>query len=522
MAHESDSLHPAGPLFDGPEDGELLRQYVEENSEPAFTALVQRYFGVVYAAALRQVRDPHEARGVAQVVFTSLARHAAALRQRTVLIGWLYTTTRYAAAKALRAERRREVREQRALTMDEIARDPGRVSDWDQLRPVLDESLNELAEPEREAVLLRFFQGRSFAEIAAPLRLSEDGARKRVDRALDRLRSSLARRGITSTPAALAIALASSPAVAAPGGLAAAVASSAFAAGQAAALSPLAFLPSLLMTTSTKIVGTAALSALVAFFIGSHFGSDRVASPSAPATLSVQVSQAMSSLEDENRRLRAEEEGLNTRLSELTAKNTALAEQLAAAPSAPEPKNLTMGLADWELKRATMNNLRQIAAARDQYMFENHHPAGSVAEVVGTGPHAMIKVLRSVNGEDYSNVPMDPTVPLTVTMANGAEVTYDTTGNKTTPIEIPPEDAARAQAQNEHNRAVSTRSRELQQQLQAPLQAAAAAYAAANGGARPANPIPLLNYLAAPEDRAAMTELISLQVDSLQTALQSR
>jgi RNA polymerase sigma factor (sigma-70 family) len=520
MAHESPDADPAGARLAEADDGELLRRYVEEDSEAAFTALVHRHFGVVYAAALRQVRDPHDARGVAQVVFASLARHASALRHRTVLIGWLYTATRYAAGKAMRAERRREAREQKALTMDKIARDPGRRPEWDQLRPVLDASLNELAEPEREAVLLRFFQGRSFAEIAAPLRLSEDGARKRVDRALERLRTSLARRGITSTPAALAAALAGQPIVAAPSGVAAAVASAALAAGKAATLSPLALIPSLLMTTSTKIVGVAALSALAAFFVGRHFGGDGAPSPVLPSTPSVQISGTLSSLEDENRRLRAEEDTLNARVSELAAKNAALAEQLAAVPAPPEPKNVTLGLADWEMKRATLNNLRQIAAARDQYVFENHHPAGAVTDLVGA--RGMIKVLRSVNGEDYSNLPMDPAQPLTVTMANGAEITYDTSGGKITPIDIPPEEAARAQAQAERNRAVSTRSRELQQQLQAPLQAAVAAYAAANGGAKPANPIPLLNYLTTPEDRAAMTELISLQVESMQTALQSR
>jgi hypothetical protein len=384
----------------------------------------------------------------------------------------------------------------------------------------LDESLNELSEPEREAVLLRIFQGRSFAEIAAPLRLSEDAVRKRVDRALDRLRSSLARRGITSTSAALAAALASSPIVAAPGGLAAAVASSALAAGQVAALSPFAFIPSFLMTTSTKVIGAAALSALVAFFLGSHFGGDRAASSAASATVSVETSRAMSSLENENRRLRAQEEVLNARLAELADKNAAVAERPAAAAQPAEPKNVTLGLADWEMKRATLNNLRQIAAARDQYVFENHHPAGSVTELVGA--KAYIKAVRSVNGEDYSNLPMDPNQPLTVTMANGAEITYDTTGGKTTQIELPPEEAERVQAQVEHNRAVSTRNRELTQQLQAPLQAAKAAYAAANGGAKPANSITLLNYLTTPEDRAAMTELISLQVESLQNALQSR
>lgn len=521
MAHEPDQPpHPAVAFSAEADDGELLRRYVEENSEAAFTALVQRHFGVVYAAALRQVRNPHDARGVAQVVFTSLVRQAAALRHRAVLVGWLYTATRYAAAKAVRAERRRGARQYEALTMEEMARDPGRAPDWEQLRPVLDESLNELAEPEREAVLLRFFQGRSFAEIATPLRLSEDGARKRVDRAVDRLRASLARRGITSTPAALAAALASPPAIAAPNGLAAAVASGALAAGQAAALFPLAGTLSLLMTTSTKIIGTAVLSAVVAFFVGNRFHGNNAATVSIPVTPSVQMSGALSSLEEENRRLHAQEDGLSARIAELTEKNAALAEQLAAVPAPPEPKNVTLGMADWEMKRATLTNLRQIDAARKQFVIENHHAAGSVNELVGA--RGMIKAVRSTNGEDYSTLSMDPAEPLTVTMANGTEVTYDPAGVKTTPIELPPEEADRAQAQTERNRAVATRSRELQQQLQAPIQAAAAAYAAANGGGKPASPILLLNYLVTPEDRAAMTELLSLQVESMQAALQNR
>ena len=78
---------------------------------------------------------------------------------------------------------------------------------FEQLRPMLDDAMADLAANEREVVLLRFFSGRSFAEIGGVLQVSEEAARKRVDRALDKLRDSLARRGYASTAAVLGGAL---------------------------------------------------------------------------------------------------------------------------------------------------------------------------------------------------------------------------------------------------------------------------------------------------------------------------
>jgi len=206
------------------DDAELLRRYANENSEPAFAELVQRHLGLVYHAALRQVGgDAHRAQDVAQTVFTDLARKAEALARRPVLAGWLYTSTRYAAAQVVRSERRRRVREQEAHTMNENLSDPTPAADWEHMRPVIDDALQALNERDREAVLLRFFENRPFAEVGARMAASEDAARVRVDRALEKMRAELARRGVTSTTAALALALAGQSAVAAPAGLAAAV-----------------------------------------------------------------------------------------------------------------------------------------------------------------------------------------------------------------------------------------------------------------------------------------------------------
>jgi RNA polymerase sigma factor (sigma-70 family) len=157
------------------------------------------------------------------MVFADLARKAGALAGRRVLAGWLFTSTRFAAANAVRGERRRHAREQEAHTMQELTRETETPLDWTRVRPVLDAALAELSVAEREAVLLRFFEGRDYASVGARLQLSDNTARMRVARALEKLRARLARRGVTSTSAALAAALAHQAVLAAPSGLAASI-----------------------------------------------------------------------------------------------------------------------------------------------------------------------------------------------------------------------------------------------------------------------------------------------------------
>jgi hypothetical protein len=110
---------------------QLLREYAELGSEPAFAALVEHHLGLVHGTALRQVHDPHLAEDVAQ-----------------------------------------------------------------------DQSLRQVGEQ---------------------LGLSEEAAKKRVARAIDRLRSFFAARGFTLTPAALGSVLGQQLAQSAPAGLAPAI-----------------------------------------------------------------------------------------------------------------------------------------------------------------------------------------------------------------------------------------------------------------------------------------------------------
>jgi RNA polymerase sigma factor (sigma-70 family) len=215
------------------DDATLLQSYARNRSESDFAELVRRHVNLVYSAALRQVNgDAHLAQDVTQLVFTDLARKAGSLVNYRVLAGWLFTSTRFAASKLVRGEQRRRQREQEAQSMQEITTSDSAASlDWARVRPVLDEALAELGERDRDAILLRYLEGRDFTQVGAKLALSDNAARMRVDRAVDKLRTLLARRGVTSSAAALALALTTQAVAAAPVGLAATVTGAALATG---------------------------------------------------------------------------------------------------------------------------------------------------------------------------------------------------------------------------------------------------------------------------------------------------
>lgn len=200
-------------------DPELLRQFAQTRSEEAFAELVRRHVNLVYSTALRQVGgDAHLAQDVAQTVFADLARKAGPLSRRGSLSGWLYTSARFAGAKMARTEIRRRDREE--SFMREPTHEPVSEAAWEEIHPVLDDAMHELKEADREAILLRYFENRPYAEIGGKLGLNENAARMRVDRALEMLRTAFTKRGIATT-AALASVLSANAIQIAPGGLAA-------------------------------------------------------------------------------------------------------------------------------------------------------------------------------------------------------------------------------------------------------------------------------------------------------------
>lgn len=245
------------------EDAELLRRYARDQSQDAFAELVRRYLDVVYAAALRRMEGRRDlAADVAQQAFIALARHANELEKHPALAGWLYSTTRHLSSSTLRSERARKLREE-AHAMHERSSAPDTDPAWGEIRPHLDELIEQLDDIGRDAVVRRFFSNQKFAEMGAALHVSEDAARMRVERALERLRTLLSRRGVTSTPAALGALLTALPAGAvAPAGLAATVSTAV--AALAPLVTPTVVIAALNFMNTTKAVGvTCGLAALM-------------------------------------------------------------------------------------------------------------------------------------------------------------------------------------------------------------------------------------------------------------------
>ena len=173
---------------------QLLAEYAADGSEAAFRELVARYLNLVHSTALRLVGGNAElAEDVSQAVFLSLARKGRTLSSKVLLGGWLHQHTYYVAIRAVRSEQRRQIREREAVEMNTLQDDSG--AHWRQLAPILDEAITQLGSEDRTAIMLRYFEQQDFRAVGEALGSTQDAARVRVNRALEKLQALLKQRG---------------------------------------------------------------------------------------------------------------------------------------------------------------------------------------------------------------------------------------------------------------------------------------------------------------------------------------
>lgn len=298
-------------------DAELLQRYVRDGSSAAFAELVGRHLDLVYSVARRHLGSTAAAEDVAQSVFLDLARHAARLRPDTPLVAWLHTVARRTAIDTVRRDSRRRAREQHAATLAAPASPamPAPSPEWPAIEPLLDEAVESLPPADRTAILLRFFENKSLRDIGAALGTSDDAAQKRVSRALDQLRTFLARRGVATSAAALGADLSAATLHSAPAGLAAAISSAPALATLATASAPAVAMTTLQKTLAASVfvltAGTAAFQARALHRDRAEL--DRLAADS--ATLAAELARVRSTTAAVQTRLAAIDRQIDARLA---------------------------------------------------------------------------------------------------------------------------------------------------------------------------------------------------------------
>lgn len=371
----------------------LLKTYATNRSEDAFRELVTRYIGLVYSTALRQVDgDIHTAEDVSQIVFSDLARDAGRLSAEVMLGGWLHQRALNVARTMMRSERRRWAREKEAVEMSVL--EDHTAANLARIGPALDEAITQLNPEDRVAVILRFFERRDLRSIGEVLDINEDAAQKRVSRALDKLRLTLGRGGVTISASALGAVLAAEQVTATPVGLAATVTT--------VALSATTSTPTAVSIVAGKAIGMAtiqkiAVGAVLAAAVGTGIYESRQAATARAERQALQQEQAP---------LLASIEQLQRELNDATDRVRGMADALAQANS--KDRELMALRGEVGRLRQQSKKLAKLDAKEESTVVGSADASwldrvGRLRQRLEQTPEAQIPKLRFVTDEDWLN-----------------------------------------------------------------------------------------------------------------------
>jgi RNA polymerase sigma factor (sigma-70 family) len=543
-----------------PSDQELLQDYAERRSEPAFAELVRRHVDVVYSAALRMVCDPHTAEDVTQNTFIALAKNSLQVRNRSVLSSWLHSTARNLAANTVRTEVRRREREQEAAAMNELlANEPEAV--WKNIAPHLDDAIAELGDADRDALFLRYFERKSAREMGEILGTSEDAAKKRVSRAVERLREFFSKRGVTIGASGFVVVLSANAVHAAPVTLATTISTAAVVAGATTHAST--------AITATKVIAMTTLqktliAATVVVLAGAGIYEARQTSDQATqirtlqqqqAPLAAQIQQLKQERDDATNRLA----GLLEENSQLKSNSTELLKlraevaRLRETKNAPSAATATNDSKDEILKSwlAREDKLRQLAAQHPEKSipefqlltdrqwldiamnarFETDDDTRNVLaqlrhvaedDFVSQTHVALMDYLKNNDGhfptdlsqlQPYFKTPMDSALFQRWQITSALAVPNVGVGDTIITLKGEPIDPDRDQqwAVGERGYGSSTYQSSAVSAARVALLPAMTAYAAANNGKEPTDPSQVQPYITTPEQQAALQTLLRMK-----------
>ena len=189
----------------GQADRDALGAFVRYKDETAFAGIVRRHGPMVLRVCRNVLHHTEDAEDACQATFLVLARRAATIANGEVLASWLHGVAYRTALRARRDAGRRRAREREALVP--ARPDPTEAVAWSDVQVLLEGEIHRLPARYRAAFVLCFLEGRSRAEAATELGLSENTLSSRLARARDRLRSRLARQGVHLSAVLAAVAL---------------------------------------------------------------------------------------------------------------------------------------------------------------------------------------------------------------------------------------------------------------------------------------------------------------------------
>ncbi|MBT5705546.1 MAG: sigma-70 family RNA polymerase sigma factor, partial [Verrucomicrobia bacterium] len=175
-------------------DQQLIQNYLESQSQEAFSELVDRYVRLVWATASRVTQSSLHADDITQQTFLLLAKKANQLVDASNLAGWLHRTTYLLALNQRRADQRRLAHHREAHQI--MSNDSTSTDSWREIAPQLDACLQALSERERSFLLMRFFRNFKWSQVAQFHQISEGAAKMQVQRSLQKLRRQLQRSGV--------------------------------------------------------------------------------------------------------------------------------------------------------------------------------------------------------------------------------------------------------------------------------------------------------------------------------------